>query len=122
MDQDKPDGRTSAGSERERPQQRDLGRDASPSRGATGQDGFETPPIAREDAPEGPDATQDRDAWPGHYGPAYGDPTVHQGGTPPGGEAGSGSGRPSVPMQNPLPGAGSTQGNQGDQGKTGADQ
>jgi hypothetical protein len=39
------------------------------------------PPIARPEAPEGPDLGDNPEAAPGHYGPAYGDPTRHLGGT-----------------------------------------
>ncbi len=56
----------------------------------------QTPPVARPEAPEGPDVTGKPESAPGHYGPGYGDTTRHLGEDPPrrdqGGPQGPGEG------------------------------
>lgn len=67
-------------------------RPAAPAQPAADRPDRQTPPIARPEAPDGPDVSNKPEAAPGHYGPGYGDPTRHLGGSPPGdapGEPGS---------------------------------
>lgn len=62
-------------------------RPAAPAQPAADRPDRQTPPIARPEAPDGPDVSDKPEAAAGHYGPGYGDPTRHLGGSPPGRDA-----------------------------------